>query len=175
MQRLAVTAVLVLAGLPVAASPALASCAPQTAAEQISRADVIAYGTLTGIRMTFAAASPVVTFRPERVLKGSLTQSIEVFFGPTHGGPVTSVDYSGAPPQAHTLYLRQVDGVYETDVCSGSHEGAPAADEEKQLGRGVLVAAAADDAARPPVAGLAIAAFALVALAAALRWRRRAA
>lgn len=133
--------IVVAAGISLATSvPAVASCAQQTTAEQVARAQIVAYGSVTGIRMTFAPASPVVTFRPERVLKGSLDKSVEVFLGPTHGGAVTSVDYAAAPPQRHTLYLRVgADGSYETDVCSGSHEGAPTADEEKILGAGTSV------------------------------------
>ena len=153
-------------------TPALASCVQQTTAEQIARADIVVHGTLTGIRMTFAPASPVVTFRPERVLKGSLDTIVEVFLGPTHGGAVTSVDYNAAPPQAHTLYLRLRDGAYETDGCSGSHEGAPTADEEKLMGPGVLVGAA-DHTSVPLaiVAGLALAVVAVVAVTIVTRRR----
>lgn len=134
--RLSLIALLVAVGLALPSTEAFASCAEANPVAQTARADVIAYGTLTGIRMTFAPASPVVTFRPERVLKGTLTTSVEVFFGPTHGGALSSVDYSGAPPETHTLYLRLSNGSYEADACSGSHSGPPTADEERLLGHG---------------------------------------
>ncbi len=154
-------------------APAFASCAEANPIAQTARAEVIAYGTLTGIRMTFAPASPVVTFRPERVLKGTLTTSVEVFFGPTHGGPQTSVDYAGAPPEAHTLYLRRTDDSYETDACSGSHSGPPTADEERMLGRGAEVVAT-DAGTRPDPRLLVLAAAALAAgMTAIVAMRRR--
>lgn len=172
MTRLPLVAALVIASLALAPAPALASCAQADPAEQASRAEVIAYGTITGIRMTFAPASPVVTFRPERVLKGTLTSSVEVFFGPTHGGALTSVDYAGAPPETHTLYLRRAGDSFETDACSGSHAGAPTADEEARLGRGNIVAVS-DPVAWPVIAAVA-AALALAAVAIVLLRRRRA-
>lgn len=173
VRQLALAATFVVAGIALPASPAQASCLQETVADQIGRAEVIAYGTLTGIRMTFAPASPVVTFRPDRVLKGTLSASVEVFFGPTHGGAITSVDYAGAPPETHTLYLRSAGGSYETDACSGSHSGAPTADEERLLGRGADVAVTGADR-RPLVAATAIAVLALVAIAILLRRRRSA-
>lgn len=173
LRRLALVAVIVVAVLALPASPAQASCVQETVAEQVGRAEVVAYGTLIGIRMTFAPASPVVTFRPDRVLKGTLASSVEVFFGPTHGGAITSVDYAGAPPETHTLYLRAAGGSYETDACSGSHPGAPTADEERLLGRGADVAVIDGDR-RPLIAAAAIAVLALVAIAILLRRRRSA-
>ena len=171
LRRLALAATFVVAGIALPTSPAQASCLQETVADQIGRAEIVAYGTLTGIRMTFAPASPVVTFRPDRVLKGTLSATVEVFFGPTHGGAVTSVDYAGAPPETHTLYLRAAGGSYETDACSGSHAGAPTANEERLLGRGAAVAVADADL-RPLIAAAAIAALALVAIAVLLRRRR---
>ena len=93
---------LALGAVLIGAQPAAASCAPQTLADETARADVVAFGTVTSVRMTFAAAGGVVTFRPERVLKGTLTRSVQVYLGPTHGGAVTSVDYQAAAPQPHT-------------------------------------------------------------------------
>lgn len=160
--------------LVVPGQPAAASCAQQTPAEQAARADVIVFGTVTSIRMTLAPASPVIVFRPERVLKGTLTKSVQVYLGPTRGGAVTSVDYAAASPQRHTLYLRDAhDGSFETDACSGSHEGPPTAAEEKLLGAGTPVDAAADGGdVGPPVAAavLALVAAALV-VGLAVRWR----
>lgn len=171
--RVLVVAVLVVADMMLSGTPASASCIQESVTDQIARAEIVAYGTLTGIRMTFAPASPVVTFRPERVLKGALTASVEVSFGPTHGGAITSVDYAGAPPEMHTLYLRAVGGSYETDACSGSHPGAPTAEEERLLGRGADVAVIDGDR-RPLIAVAAIAVLALVAIAILLRRRRSA-
>ncbi len=171
-RRLILALSVVAAGYALGPAPALASCAQANPAEQASRAEVIAYGTLTSIRMTFAPAGPVVTFRPERVLKGTLTSSVEVFFGPTHGGAPTSVDYAGAPPEAHTLYLRRAGDSFETDACSGSHAGAPTADEEARLGRESGVAVS-DPVAWPVVAAAAVA-LALGVVAIVLLRRRRA-
>lgn len=171
--RVLLAAVLVVADVALPAAPASASCIQESVTDQIARAEIVAYGTLTGIRMTFAPASPVVTFRPDRVLKGTLSASVEVFFGPTHGGAITSVDYAGTPPETHTLYLRAAGGSYETDACSGSHAGAPTADEERLLGRGAAVTVT-DAGLRPLIAAVAIAVLALVAIAVLLRRRRSA-
>ena len=163
--RIVATVLLVVVSMLAAPQPAAASCAQQTLSDQAARADVVVFGTVTSIRMTFAPASPVIMFRPERVLKGTLTKSVQVYLGPTHGGAVTSVDYQAASPQQHTLYVRDAhDGSFETDACSGSHEGAPSADEEKLLGTGTRVDAAVDDG----VPGALVAAIVVALLAAAL-------
>lgn len=168
---------LALAGLAGAPSAALASCLPPSPPDQIARADVIVYGTVTEIRQTFAAAGGVITFRPERVFKGTLTSVVEVYLGPSRGGAVTSVDYAAAERgEGHTLYLRRVDAqTYETDACSGSHRGLPTPEEEKALGAGTLVAAAGDAGiGMPPAAAALIAIMALAGVIAALALRRRA-
>lgn len=166
----ALAALAVALSLLITGSPARASCVAPNAADQLARADVVAYGTLVSIRMTVAPASPVVTFRPERVFKGALDGDVEVFFGPTHGGAVTSVDYAGAPPQTHTLYLRRVDGGYETTACDGSHEGAPTAQEAAALGAGAAVGTAAQPS---PLAPLVVAGLGGAAILVLLRVRRR--
>lgn len=167
---------LALGAVLIGAQPAAASCAPQTLADATARADVVAFGTVTSVRMTFAAAGGVVTFRPERVLKGTLTRSVQVYLGPTHGGAVTSVDYQAAAPQPHTLYLRDAnDGSYETDACSGSHPGTPSAEEVRALGQGSVVSVVDPPMLAPyVVAGIAIVLIAVIALI-ALRARRRSA
>ena len=138
--RIIAAATLAIAGVLAVPAHAVASCGPPVLSEQIARADVVAFGTVASVRMTFAPASGVITFRPERVLKGSLDRSVDVFLGPTHGGAITSVDYQAASPQRHTLYLRAVgDGTNETDACSGSHEGAPTDEETRALGAGSTV------------------------------------
>lgn len=127
----------------IGAERAVGSCGVPVLSEQIARADAVVFGTVASVRMTFAPASGVITFRPERVLKGSLDRSVDVFLGPTHGGAITSVDYQAASPQRHTLYLRAIgDGTYETDACAGSHEGAPTDEELRAMGGGTTVTVA---------------------------------
>lgn len=164
--RAAVLAALALAlATPLGASVAVASCVQQDAATQIAGAQVIAVGTITETRQTFVAAGGVVRFRPERVLKGNLTNEVQVYLGPTHGGAISSVDYTAVVRgERHTLYLRDAgDGSFETSACSGSHRGEQTPDEERLLGPGTLVAGATDPALSP----LTVAAIALVALVAA--------
>lgn len=55
------------------------------------------------------------------------------------GGPTaTSIDYQMEHGSDHTLYLKQdlVTRRSSTDACSGSHPGAPTADEERLFGPG---------------------------------------
>ncbi|MGH2492395.1 MAG: hypothetical protein ACRDF9_12890 [Candidatus Limnocylindria bacterium] len=135
----------VLIGMTWAPSPALASCVQTTVAERAPLAEVVVYGTVTETRQTFAPASGVIRFRPERFLKGTLPGEVEVYLGPTKGGPITSVDYEAVTrDEAHTLYLRSADnGAWQTDVCSGSHVGAPTSEETAFFGAGT---------AAPPIA-----------------------
>ena len=125
-------------GMGLASSPALASCVQTTVAERAALAEVVVYGTVTETRQTFAPASGVIRFRPERFLKGTLPGEVEVYLGPTKGGAITSVDYSAViRGEAHTLYLKAAgNGAWQTDACSGSHAGAPAADEASFFGTG---------------------------------------
>jgi hypothetical protein len=155
-------------------SSALASCVQASVAERAALAEVVAYGTVTGTRQTFAPASGVIRFRPERLLKGSLPGEVEVYLGPTKGGAITSVDYEAAQRgQAHTLYLRSAgDGAWQTDVCSGSHVGAPTSEESAVFGAGT---AAPPSAPRDNTAlALGAVAIAAVALAVALFVRAQA-
>jgi len=125
-------------GMSLASSPALASCLQTTVAEQAALAEVVVYGTVTETRQTFAPASGVIRFRPDRFLKGTLPGEVEVYLGPTKGGAITSVDYSAViRGEAHTLYLRAAgSGAWQTDACSGSHAGAPTAEEASFFGTG---------------------------------------
>jgi hypothetical protein len=125
-------------GMSLASSPALASCLQTTVSEQAALAEVVVYGKVTETRQTFAPASGVIRFRPERFLKGTLPGEIEVFLGPTKGGAITSVDYSAViRGEAHTLYLKAAgNGAWQTDACSGSHVGAPTAEEAAFFGTG---------------------------------------
>jgi hypothetical protein len=123
----------VLLGMSLASSPALASCLQATVAQQAALADVVVYGTVTETRQTFAPASGVIRFRADRFLKGSLPGEVEVYLGPTRGGAITSVDYSAViRGEGHTLYLKAAgNGAWQTDACSGSHVGAPTAEERR--------------------------------------------
>jgi hypothetical protein len=153
--------------IPLGGTVALASCAQLDLKAQIAGAEVIAVGTVTETRQTFAAAGGVIKFRPERLLKGTLTKEVQVYLGPTHGGNgVTSVDYTAVVRgERHTLYLRDAgDGSYETNACSGSHPGEPTADEEKLLGPGTAIDVPSEAALSP----VTIAAIALVVAIAAL-------
>lgn len=168
LRRALLVALFATASLPFGGAVAVASCAPSTPDEQAIRAEVIAVGTVVETRQTFAAAGGVIRFRPERVLKGTLTSVVQVYLGPSRGGNgVTSVDYTAVVRgEQHTLYLRAVsDGSYETDSCSGSHLGGPTAEEERAFGAGVLVDAANDETTSPIVIGAVVL---LVALAAGL-------
>ena len=97
------------------------------------------YGTVTETRQTFAPASGVIRFQPVRFLKGTLPGEVEVYLGPSRGGAISSVDYTAVVirGEAHTLYLRSAgSGAWETNACSGSHVGAPTADETAFFGTG---------------------------------------
>src|SRR5438876_552191 len=76
---------------------------------------------------------------------GTLPGEVEVYLGPTHGGAITSVDYEAVRRgEAHTLYLRSAgNGSWETNACSGSHVGAPTAEETSILGAGSAAAPSA--------------------------------
>lgn len=177
MRALGLALLLALGLVPLIATPALASCVRQTTAEAAANAEVVAVGVVTETRQTFVAAGGVIRFRPERVLKGTLTSEVQVYLGPTHGGAITSVDYTAVVRgERHTLYLRSTsDGSYETNACAGSHEGAQTAEEEGVMGKGTLVAAASESSQSPVIAGtiLVLSALALVAIAMGLRRGRR--
>jgi hypothetical protein len=130
--------VAVFVGSSLASSPALASCLQTTVAERAAIAEVVVYGTVTETRQTFAPASGVIRFGPERFLKGMLPGDVEIYLGPTKGGAITSVDYTAViRGEAHTLYLKAAgNGSWQTDACSGSHVGAPTAEEASFFGTG---------------------------------------
>ena len=112
MTRSLVVLLIAALGLNLAASLAQASCAPQTLAEQAERADVVAFGNVSGS-----------SFHVREALKGQVPATIQVRFGEGGPGIVTSVDYT-ATNGDHTLYLRRDGSEYATNACSGSHEGA---------------------------------------------------
>ena len=164
---------LLLVGMSVAASPALASCLQVTVAEAGALAEVVVYGTVTETRQTFAPASGVIRFQPVRFLKGSLPGEVEVYLGPSRGGAVSSVDYTAVVRgEAHTLYLRSAgNGAWETNACSGSHVGVPTPDENTFFGTGTSAPPAAPMNSMPFVLGAV--AVAVIALATVLFVRRR--
>ena len=156
----------VMIGSSWAAAPALASCVQTTVAERGALAEVVVYGSVSETRQTFAPASGVIRFRPERFLKGTLPGEVEVYLGPTKGGAITSVDYTAVVTgEAHTLYLRSAgSGAWQTDVCSGSHAGAPTADETSYFGAGTSAPPIAPRDNTPLILGaLLVVAVALVA------------
>lgn len=161
-----------LVGMSWTASPALASCVQMTVAERAALAEVVVYGTVTETRQTFAPASGVIRFQPVRFLKGTLPGEVEVFLGPTRGGPISSVDYEAVVRgEAHTLYLRSAgNGAWQTDACSGSHAGAPLPEETTFFGTGSSAPPAAPRDNTPLVLGAV--AIAVIALAAVLVARR---
>jgi hypothetical protein len=164
---------LLLTGMSVAASSAVASCVQTTVAERAALAEVVVYGTVTETRQTFAPASGVIRFQAQRFLKGTLPGEVEVFLGPTRGGPITSVDYEAVVRgEAHTLYLRSAEnGAWQTDVCSGCHVGAPTPEESTFFGTGTSAPPAAPVNNMPFV--IAAVAIAVIALATVLVVRRR--
>jgi hypothetical protein len=164
------TLALAMAGL--VPGTAAASCVQTTVAANAALAEVVVYGTVTETRQTFAAASGVIRFGPERFLKGTFPGEVEVYLGPTKGGPITSVDYEAVQRgEAHTLYLRSAgNGTWQTDVCSGSHVGAPTSEEASFFGPGNPATPAAPQ--DNTLLALGAVAIALVALAGVLVARR---
>ena len=157
-------------GLNLAASLAQASCAPQTLAEQAERADVVAFGNVSGS-----------SFHVREALKGQVPATIQVRFGEGGPGVITSVDYT-ATNGDHTLYLRRDGATYATNACSGSHEGAPTAEERALFaasGGGTITATSTTEQVGvaldldPLRAALAVAGIAALAIGAIAYLRRR--
>lgn len=138
------------------ALPAAASCAqPATVAENVARAVVVVYGTVT------EGGGGALTFRVDRTLKGQVGGTVRVFVGPGRGGGggtavATSVDYpdigrSAGVGSDHVLYLiRGGDGQLETNACIGSHAGPLDAAELAFFGAGTTPSVV--PATPPPVA-----------------------
>ncbi len=157
------------------ASPARASCIQQTRADQMARADVIAYGRV----MSVDQRAGTITFRALTVYKGDPgpgALTVQIGPGPRTAGGATSVDYR-AEPGEHVLYLQRQASGYETNDCSGNHAGPTTADERQALAPpGAAFISYSDPGpdrfasfVGPWLAGLALAFVA----AALLRWRRR--
>src|SRR5438093_1001212 len=152
-------------------SPASASCIAPVLADQIVRADVIAYGSVASAAqlLSFPPRS-VLRFRIERLYKGEASGEVQVAAGPSEGA-ATSVDYHAEDGTKHTLYLRRVGASFATDECSGSHGGPPSAAETKVLGEGRAVAPVAATDWGLATAG--VAALSLVVALGVFVWRRR--
>ncbi len=124
---------LVLATLVGLASPMANQCKWQAPWEHIGSADALAYGMVAG-DLEQRLYPGDVTFRTKRVLKGSLPEVVRVrtFQGGSVDGRLYAIAGSeyGATIGEHVLYLRLVEGAYQTDSCSGSHPGAPTPVEE---------------------------------------------
>ena len=67
-------------------SPASASCVVPVLADQIARADVIAYGSVASVAqlLSFPPRS-VLRFRIERLYKGEASGEVQVSAGPSDG------------------------------------------------------------------------------------------
>lgn len=127
-----------------------ASCAAASIAESAQEADVVVYGTVAEILQTTSNEIGVVRFHVERVFKGTIQPEIDVAIGPK-SEPLSSTDYVGAKPgEKHTLYLYSADNdPWKTSLCTGSHAGAPTAEETTYFGPGREPAVAGT--ARDPV------------------------
>lgn len=161
--RTLMAVVLAAVSLHLGAATAEASCIQQTLAEQAERADVVAFGRVSGN-----------SFEIRQVLKGQAGGTVQVRFGEGGPGVVTSVDYMNEPGD-HTLYLRRDGSGYATNACSGSHPGVPTGDERAFFGAGEVATSDGGSAASGGPVGLAagLIAASLVALA-LIKLRRRA-
>jgi hypothetical protein len=137
------TAAIAIASVVLPAVSATASCIQETLAERTERADAIVYGRVTGAEGPPGVPPRFVFVNVGRVLKGSVVAQIGVAIGPGAEGGVSSaptassVDYPMDRGTDHTLYLKQTAPAgYETNACSGSHQGPPTADEERLFGAG---------------------------------------
>ncbi|HEY8655218.1 MAG TPA: hypothetical protein VIN34_00600 [Candidatus Limnocylindria bacterium] len=147
-------AVLIVASSAALGRPAAASCVQQDVAAQIARAGVIVAGRVTSVG---SGGGPLV-FQPVTIYKGTLEGGpVTVVNGPG-GGAATSVDYRGSVGD-QVLYLKGGGRSLSTDDCSGSHAGAPTAEEVRLLGSG---------SAAPPASGGLLSEVGIVVVAALL-------
>ena len=172
--RLIVALALTTGGLLFLTEPAAASCGQQIQADQVGRADVIAYGRVTSVDR----GAGTLSFRALAVYRGDPGPNaitVQIGPGPRGFGAATSVDYR-AEPGDHLLFLQRQGSDYTTNDCSGSHPGPPTAEELQLLSpAGAKVITYADpglDLADRIVAP-AGAALAAAAVAAFVLYRRR--
>ncbi len=155
-------------------SVATASCIQANLADQVARADVIAYGSVSRApQLPIFPPARQVRFRVERVFKGIAAAEMNVVTGPDGGAAATSVDYQADDGSAHTLYLRRNGETYSTDACSGSHLGAPTAEEMALFGGGAVSVVTNHQPASWALPVSAAIVAVLVAGAAVILWRRR--
>ena len=172
LRGLAVLA-MVAGALALAAVSARASCIQQTQADQIARADVIAYGRVTSVDR----GAGTLSFGALAVYKGdpgSRQITVQIGPGPRGVGVATSVDYR-ADPGDHLLYLQRQGSEYATNDCSGSHPGPATAAELRVLAAAGTVVTYLDPGPDPfdGRIGPALAALVVAFLAAlVVAWRR---
>lgn len=157
--------------LLVEAEPARASCIQQTQADQIARADVIAYGRVTSVDR----GAGTLSFRALAVYKGDPGPNaiaVQIGPGPRGFGAATSVDYR-AEPGDHLLYLQRQGSDYTTNDCSGSHPGPASADELRLLVTRTVIAYSDPGPDTPAPVIPALVGFAAVAVVAAFFVTRR--
>lgn len=128
--------------------PSVASCAPPaTVADNAARAEAVVYGAVIN------EEQGSVTIRVDKVLKGSVPQTLSVFVGPGRPsgagqGVFTSVDYEAKLGSDHVFYLiRGADGQLETNACIGSHAGRPTHAESAYFAPAASPEASASDPA----------------------------
>jgi hypothetical protein len=173
MRYLAALALGVILISTVFATRTAASCVEPNLADQVARADVIAYGTvMRPVGLPFFPPARTIKFRVDRVLKGTAQFEMDVTIGPG-GAAVTSVDYQADDGTAHTLYLRRTGDAFATDACSGSHPGQPSAEETALLGQGGLRIVTDHPTNWAPPLSIGVIMFAAAAIVAFLGLRRR--
>jgi hypothetical protein len=129
-----VLALLLAAMATVAPGRVQADCAWPSGPQALARADVVLFGRVAAvdIRMT----DTYYTVVAEQIYKGQPANPVIVRIG-SGSRRISSEDYRMQEGTAHTLYLRAGSGGnYETDACSGSHEGRPGPEETPLLGQG---------------------------------------
>lgn len=145
-----VAALIVLASVFALGGTAQASCLAEPLSRHFARADVV----LTGVVIAHENGDPRrLDVSVETVHKGSAPARITVTAGPAvpNAPPgtqvATSIDYYAEIASRHTLYLRLEASGYATDLCTGSHDGPPTAEER------ALFAASATPSPSPTVGG----------------------
>lgn len=126
--RVLVALLIALALSNTGADAADASCVPADLSERVRSADVIVQGTVVRAREPGFYEVAVAS-----ALKGTVSGMIAVR-GSAAPGAVSSVDLRLAPGTTYTLFLRRDLDAFTTTSCSGSHEGAPTAEELAAFG-----------------------------------------
>jgi hypothetical protein len=102
------------------AAPAVASCIPQTRAEQLGRADIV----FEGVALEGPTESGRQRFRVEEFAKGGGPRVVRVATGvseaPDGSATITSVSIRAEAGERWRIYGRQTGGALETSICDGS-------------------------------------------------------